>query len=212
MRIACQWLRSLLDLSDAESAALTPARIAGLLTSLGLEVERIEHVGAEVASVVVGEVRGKRPHPRADRLTLVELFDGREVLPVVCGASNVPEVGGKVAFAPVGTRLPNGVEIAAREVRGERSHGMLCSEVELDVGADGAGILVLPEELARKPEPERVALLLMAALISTAASATVPEVGTVMEKLTAASAPSSSTLIEAVAAAAGAARAGERVL
>ena len=148
MRIACQWLRSLLDLSDAEAAALTPARIAGLLTSLGLEVEGIEHYGAEVTSVVVGEVRGKRPHPRADRLTLVELFDGREVLPVVCGASNVPEVGGKVAFAPVGTRLPNGVEIAAREVRGERSHGMLCSEVELDVGADGAGILVLPEDLA----------------------------------------------------------------
>lgn len=148
MRIACQWLKSLLDLPAAEAAALAPERIAALLTSLGLEVEGIERFGEGLEAIIAGEIRSKRPHPKADRLTLVELFDGREVVPVVCGASNLPPVGGKVAFAPVGTRLPGGMEIAAREVRGERSLGMICSEVELGIGADGDGILILPEDMS----------------------------------------------------------------
>ena len=92
MRIACQWLKSLLDLPAAEAAALAPERIAALLTSLGLEVEGIERFGEGLEAIIAGEIRSKRPHPKADRLTLVELFDGREVVPVVCGASNLPPV------------------------------------------------------------------------------------------------------------------------
>ncbi|MBK8263917.1 MAG: phenylalanine--tRNA ligase subunit beta [Nannocystis sp.] len=148
MRIACQWLKSLLDLPTPELEALTPAAIASMLTSLGLEVEAREEFGAGVEGVIVGEVRSRRPHPQADRLTMVEIFDGAKIVPVVCGAPNVPEPGGKVAFAPVGATLPGGMAIAAREVRGARSEGMICSETELEIGADGAGILVLPQEMS----------------------------------------------------------------
>ncbi len=144
MRISWQWLLSLVELP--EGVVLDPAALAVLLTSVGLEVDAIEPVGAGVESILVAEIRSKQPHPGADRLTLVQLFDGQELRAVVCGANNLPAVGGKVAFAPVGARLPNGLEIAAREVRGEPSAGMICSEEELEIGSDGDGILVLPTE------------------------------------------------------------------
>ncbi len=143
MLISCQWLSSLVELPKGVS--LDPSLVATVLTGVGLEVDAVMPCGAGVESILVGEIRKKGRHPKADRLTLVELFDGEAIQSVVCGASNLPEVGGKVAFAPVGARLPNGMEIAPREVRGAPSTGMICSEEELDIGGDGDGILVLPE-------------------------------------------------------------------
>ncbi len=142
MLISHAWLTRLLDLRDD---AVTPDALAKLLTGLGLEVEGVHAHGAGLETILVGEIRGKTPHPQANKLTVVELFDGRQTLSVVCGASNLPPVGGKVAFAPVGTRLPGGLEIAPRELRGVASQGMICSETELEIGLDGDGILILPE-------------------------------------------------------------------
>jgi phenylalanyl-tRNA synthetase beta chain len=127
--------------------SLPPARyLARVLTSVGLEVEGVHEVGADVSAIIVGELRGKAPHPKADKLTVVELFDGTATIQVVCGASNLPPVGGKVAFAPVGAVLPGGLQIGARELRGVASQGMICSETELEIGADDSGILILPQE------------------------------------------------------------------
>ena len=106
--------------------------------------------GGGVESILVGEIRGKAPHPQAGKLTVVELFDGQQTLTVCCGASNLPPVGGKVAFAPIGARLPGGLEIAPRELRGVASQGMICSETELEIGVDGDGILILPDGQGRR--------------------------------------------------------------
>lgn len=157
MKISYQWLTTFFD-ADTLAARLDAARaegrggesdpqvVARLLTGLGLEVEGVHPVGAGIEAILVGEIRGKAPHPRAEKLTVVELFDGREVLQVVCGASNLPGVGGKVAFAPIGATLPGGLTIAARELRGVASQGMICSETELEIGADEGGILILSPE------------------------------------------------------------------
>src|SRR5690606_31253068 len=109
----------------------------------GIEVEGIASFGTGLDGVVIAEVRGKRPHPSRDKLTLVRVWNGKEEREIVCGAPNVPDAGGKVLLAQVGARLPNGMEIAPREVAGVPSHGMLCSEAELGIGADSDGILVL---------------------------------------------------------------------
>jgi phenylalanyl-tRNA synthetase beta chain len=140
--ISCQWLTSLLGPGPTNDP--TPAAIAEALTDLGLEVESETPVGQERARVLVGDVRAQGRHPNADRLAVVELFDGRETRRVVCGAGNLPASGGKVAFAPTGTVLPGGFEIIGREIRGVPSDGMICSEAELDLGPDGSGIVVLP--------------------------------------------------------------------
>jgi len=144
MLISLHWLNELLT-TDAQTP-LGATEVGTALTELGLEVESVAHAGEGLQQIIVGELRKKAPHPNADRLTKVTLFDGDVEVPVVCGASNLPAVGGKVAFAPVGSTLPNGLEIAAREVRGATSLGMICSEVELEIGPDGDGILVLDEQ------------------------------------------------------------------
>lgn len=149
MLISRAWLSELLV--DPSGAGLpADAELSAAITAVGLEVEGVTRVGQGLEAIVVGEVCSVGPHPSADRLRVVELFDGQQVLSVVCGAPNVPPprsgnmAGGKVAFAPVGTTLPGGLVLTARQVRGVESHGMICSEQELGIGPDHDGILVLP--------------------------------------------------------------------
>jgi phenylalanyl-tRNA synthetase beta chain len=148
MLISCVWLNELLEgapiVLGRDATGLTAERVAEHLTNLGLEVEGIRHF--ELPGVIVGEIRGLAPHPKADKLTVVQLFDGAGTVQVVCGASNLPAIGGKVAFAPVATTLPGGLTLTARELRGVASQGMICSEQELDIGSDADGIMVLPGE------------------------------------------------------------------
>lgn len=145
MLISKRWLEELLHGPLPEDATLAAA-----ITSLGLEVEGVTAVGEAVRDVVVGVVLEKAPHPQAERLTLVTLDAGPGIgtVPVVCGASNVPAPGGRVAFAPEGAELPGGFRIEARPIRGQESRGMICSEQELDIGADADGILVLDGDWA----------------------------------------------------------------
>ncbi|MEE9386521.1 MAG: phenylalanine--tRNA ligase subunit beta [Nannocystaceae bacterium] len=144
MLISCRWINEFLV--GAADAVIEVEAMSAALTSLGLEVEGAVRYGAGLESVLVGELRGVLPHPAADRLSVARIFDGAVEHAIVCGASNLPEAGGKVAFAPVGTVLPDGTTIEARAVRGETSRGMICSESELDLGTDAAGILNLPSE------------------------------------------------------------------
>src|SRR5262245_15110975 len=105
MLLSCTWLAELLGREiDVAPVAdnnnpLTAANIAARLTSLGLEVEGIAYF--ELPGVIVGRVDAVARHPEAGKLSVVELFDGTRTLRVVCGASNLPPPGGKVAFAPV---------------------------------------------------------------------------------------------------------------
>lgn len=141
MKASAQWLRALLDLD------LPTAEIARLLTRGGLEVEGITPHGRDLDGVVIAEVRGRRAHPKKDRVTLVTVFDGTGEHEIVCGAPNVPdpEARRRVLYARLGARLPNGLVIAPRDVGGVVSQGMLCSEAELQLGPDAEGIVVLDD-------------------------------------------------------------------
>jgi phenylalanyl-tRNA synthetase beta chain len=137
MQASYNWLK---ELSGVDAS---PDEVAERLTSAGLEVEGIERLGEGLDRVIVAEVRGIRPHPSADKLRLVTLFDGEAEQEVVCGAPNVPAPGGRVVFARLGATLPGGLTLEERSIRGVTSRGMICSEVELGIGEGGEGILVL---------------------------------------------------------------------
>ena len=137
MKASHAWLRELSGL-DA-----SPGEMAERLTRGGIEVEAIEPFGHGLSGVVVADVAAKRPHPERDGLTLVTVWNGREAKEIVCGAPNVPEPGGRVLLAELGAVLPGGLRIEPRVVAGIRSEGMLCSEAELGIGSDSAGIVVL---------------------------------------------------------------------
>ncbi|MFL6102356.1 MAG: phenylalanine--tRNA ligase subunit beta, partial [Actinomycetes bacterium] len=119
------------------------ATLAERLTFAGIEVETIHRVGDDLAGIVTARVLEIEQHPDADRLVLVRIDAGGEDRSVVCGARNFAP-GDVVPWAAPGAKLPGGVEIGRRKVRGAVSDGMLASARELGVFDDHSGILVLP--------------------------------------------------------------------
>ncbi|MDH5238829.1 MAG: phenylalanine--tRNA ligase subunit beta, partial [Acidimicrobiia bacterium] len=118
------------------------------LSALGLAVEDTEVMGEGLEGIVLAEVLDLRPHPNADRIQLVDVDAGDgQALQVCCGAFNMT-VGDLIPFAPIGTVMPNGMEIARRKMRDEWSNGMCCSAQELGLGHDHDGIMILTDEAA----------------------------------------------------------------
>lgn len=128
MKASYNWLRAMLP-----DLTATAREVAERLTDAGVAVDSVTEYGAAAGSVIVAEVRKVEPHPSRPKLRLVTVDRGEGVEQrVVCGAPNVPEPGGRVALARVGTTLPAlGVTLTAREIGGVTSEGMLCSEAEL---------------------------------------------------------------------------------
>lgn len=141
MKISLNWVGDYVGISD-----LPAAKVAELLSMHTAEVEGIEVFGEAIHDVVVGHVLECGQHPDADKLslTLVE-YGGEEPVPVVCGAPNVRK-GLKIAFAPVGSKLPGDLKIKKAKLRGQVSCGMICSESELEMSEDHDGIMELPED------------------------------------------------------------------
>jgi phenylalanyl-tRNA synthetase beta chain len=131
------------------------AEVATRFTHAGLEVEGITEYGAGTESCLVVRVTGIRPHPTKSGLRLVTVDrGGGQTQEVVCGAPNVPDPGGLVVLAPLGTHLPaKNLTIAPRAIGGVTSEGMLCSESELGLSDDHGGIIVLPMGTAEPGTP-----------------------------------------------------------
>jgi phenylalanyl-tRNA synthetase beta chain len=137
MKFSINWLREFVDLPK------NPEEIAGLLTRAGIEIKKIEMRGTNLDKVVVSQVNASSRHPNADRLTVCEVDDGSGTKrQIVCGATNY-KVGDKVPLALPGTKLPSSAEIRKSKLRGVESEGMLCSPVELGLGEDASGLLIL---------------------------------------------------------------------
>lgn len=144
MNVSVNWLREL-----APGIEGTPEEIAARFSRVAAAVEGIDPVGEGLEGVVVGRVLEVRSHPNADRLRLCRVDAGRgDAIDVVCGAPVIDE-GGLYPYVPAGETLPGGFAIESREIRGEVSYGMLCSESELQLGRDRGGIM----RLSDGPEP-----------------------------------------------------------
>src|SRR3970040_1447381 len=109
MKIPISWLKDYIDLDG-----LSIEEIARKLTLAGLEVDEIKYVGLPMSGngasgmhsserhefkitgiawdhdkIVVAEIRQVNPHPNADRLTLLDLYDGQQSQTVLTGAPNI---------------------------------------------------------------------------------------------------------------------------
>src|SRR5438876_6318590 len=140
MKFSVNWLREFVDLPE------NPEEIADLLTRAGVETQNIETRGAKIDKVIVSQITASSRHPNADRLTVCEVDDGGGTKrQIVCGATNY-KVGDKIPLALPGAKLPNGTEIRKNKLRGVESDGMLCSAIELGLGQDATGLLILSPE------------------------------------------------------------------
>ncbi|MCX5364982.1 phenylalanine--tRNA ligase subunit beta [Streptomyces sp. NBC_00124] len=149
MRVPLSWLREYVDLPATETGRDVQAK----LISAGLEVESVEHLGADLKGpLVVGQVltieeltEFKKPI-RFCTVNVGQANGTGEPQEIVCGARNFA-VGDKVVVVLPGATLPGGFSISARKTYGKTSHGMICSGDELGMGDDGShGIIVLPPE------------------------------------------------------------------
>ena len=138
MRISYNWLREYVDVD------LSPGELADRLTLAGLEVEELEDRYQYLRAVVTARIGEVTDHPRSETLKVCRVETADRSYQVVCGAPNTTR-GLISALALPGTELPSGQIVAASEIRGIRSEGMLCSEAELVTGPDPSTILSLPE-------------------------------------------------------------------
>jgi len=140
MKILYSWLKDFIDITT------TAREVADALTSAGIEVASVTEV-AIPQGVKVARVISRVPHPNADKLSLCQVDDGSggEPVQIVCGAPNVA-AGMIVALATVGTKLSEDFKIGKAKIRGVESFGMLCSEKELGLSDNHAGIMSLPED------------------------------------------------------------------
>src|SRR5512142_248946 len=176
MKIPLSWLKDFIDLDG-----LTVEEIARKLTLAGLEVDEIQYAGLPMPQaangqphefktsgigwdkdkLVVAEVREVKPHPNADRLTLLELYDGEKEQTVLTGAPNLFDLKGqgplpkplKVAYAKEGATLYDGhaeglqlTTLKRTKIRGVESYSMVCSEKELGISEDHEGIIILDDD------------------------------------------------------------------
>lgn len=96
---------------------------------------------------VVGYVESAVKHPDADKLSICQVQIDQGTVQIVCGAPNVA-TGQKVVVAKPGAVMPTGLIIRPSALRGESSHGMICSARELNLpnAPQEKGILVLDDE------------------------------------------------------------------
>ena len=140
MKFTLSWLKTHLQ-TDAPLATITDT-----LTRIGLELERVEDRGAELAAFRIAHVVEAVQHPNADRLRACKVDTGEGVVSVVCGAPNA-RTGMKAVFAPPGSFIPGTrTTLKVGEIRGVQSAGMLLSQREMGLGEDHDGIVDLPAD------------------------------------------------------------------
>ncbi|MGZ9223612.1 MAG: phenylalanine--tRNA ligase subunit beta, partial [Anaerolineales bacterium] len=179
MKIPISWLKDYIDLDG-----LSIEEIARKLTLAGLEVDEIKYVGLPMSNgavagsserhefktsgiswdrdkIVVAEIREVMPHPNADRLTLLDLYDGQQNQTVLTGAPNIFHLKGtgklpkpiKVAYAKEGSTIYDGhaeglvlTTLKRAKIRGVESYSMVASEKELGISEEHSGIIILDED------------------------------------------------------------------
>ena len=140
MKVSLKWLSEYVDV-PADTKAFCDR-----LDLTGTGVEAVERTGAALDGVVVGHVLTCEQHPDSDHMHVVTVNVGAgEPVQIVCGAPNIA-AGIKVPVACVGAVLPGDLKIKKSKLRGVPSCGMCCSQRELGMGGDHAGIWVLPED------------------------------------------------------------------
>jgi phenylalanyl-tRNA synthetase beta chain len=176
MKLPISWLKDYIDLTD-----LSIEEIASKLTLAGLEVDEIKYAGLPMPAqkegerhefktsgigwdrdkIVVAEVREVNPHPNADRLTLLDLYDGQQSQVVLTGAPNIFHLKGtgklakpiKVAYAKEGSTIYDGhadglvlTTLKRAKIRGVESYSMVASEKELGISEEHEGIILLDDD------------------------------------------------------------------
>ncbi|QHX36003.1 phenylalanyl-tRNA synthetase subunit beta [Spiroplasma sp. TIUS-1] len=126
MIITRRWIQGYIDISKISNEEISKA-----FNSLGFEVDEfLDYSKKNSGPIVLGKIN-KATKIEGTSLNLCEVqIEKNKVLNIVCGATNARE-GIYVIAALNGAKIANGLTIADREIRGNKSFGMLCSVTEV---------------------------------------------------------------------------------
>ena len=122
MLISLNWLKQYIDIEG-----ISLEELDNTLTMIGQEVEKVDIKGENLANIITAQIVEKGIHPDSDHLTVCKVNNGKEILQIICGASN-HKSGDKVVLAQIGAVLGEDFKIKKSKIRGLESFGMLCSE------------------------------------------------------------------------------------
>src|SRR6266540_6705017 len=149
MKVSYEWLCDLAGIRD-----LPAGQAAEVLTMAGWNVDEV--VPVDLSSMVVGRVISQEPHPSSRRPLWIHQVDlGDHVRQIVAGADNARS-GTLVPVALPGAAVPNGTLVRDAKIAGVEARGMLCSEVELLIGGDADGIMLLDRGRPGQPLDELI--------------------------------------------------------
>ncbi len=140
MKVSLSWLKQYIPVD------MPVSEICDRLTMAGLETDSVTDRYAWLHTVVTGRITAVNTHPNAGKLRLCQVDLGDRRVQVVCGAPNARQ-GMLAPLALAGTEFPGGRILEKSVIRGETSEGMLCSEAELELGADSSGLMELSPDL-----------------------------------------------------------------
>lgn len=142
MFLSMNWISDFVDFTGLDKVEL----IHRFSLSTAEVENEIFFKGSDLSGVVVAEIKSVENHPDSKKLHLLKVDAGDGVLTdVVCGAPNV-RVGMKTAFAKVGAQIGD-ITIAPRPLAGFTSNGMCCSEKEIGISDDNAGIMDITDDI-----------------------------------------------------------------
>jgi phenylalanyl-tRNA synthetase beta chain len=146
LKVPYNWLKEYVDIP------YSPEELAERLTMAGIEVGALEVFAPLDGRFIIVKIEVLAPHPQDQKVQLVTVNTGQEMLTIVCGAWNMKE-GDLAVLALPGAVLPVGGEIREMEIKGVPSQGMLCSAKELNLELAGAddGILLITDERSFSP-------------------------------------------------------------
>ena len=140
MKFTWSWLKDHLETSNSLSDILNA------LPMLGLEVEKVDDKGQQLAPFTIARILKAEKHPNADSLQVCLVDTGAGEVSLVCGAPNA-QAGLVGVFAPVGAYVPGiDLTLTTAEIRGVASNGMMCSEREMMLSDEHDGIIALDDD------------------------------------------------------------------
>lgn len=142
MKISINWIKDFVDLEG-----ISNEEILNRFTLSTAEIEDVYEMGKDTSGVVVAKILEVKNHPESQKLHILKVDKGDEIVQIVCGAPNVKE-GMLTALATIGGKV-NGHKIGKAKLVGVESFGMCCSEEELGIGSDNSGIMDIKEPNAK---------------------------------------------------------------
>ena len=133
MNIPYSWLQEILLVPDLY-------KLTDILVDLGLGVEDVYDLPAPPKEVIVVRIESLTAIADSENLQIAQVSDGKSSYSVVTGAPNV-KVGMLTAFAKVEAKLPIGLQVTKRNIKGVESEGVLCSPKELDLYDYSGGLI-----------------------------------------------------------------------